>query len=177
MSFFKIVEKLNDKVRSDLERLWTRHEDGDLDFTEYTALSSAVIAQAAQQARAIGDLSVAAQLSKLNQQIEVATGETVDDDLPGEAAAAIREQTGTQSFDNDPGPAMGVAGAAFVMAAMQASIQRSMRSNKVEYFTRTANPDASDICTEMAGVTLPASVEMWHHKGCLCMPTIIVHTK
>lgn len=177
MTLFDVVEKLNTKVKSDLERLWERHEDGDITFEEYTGLASAVIAKAAQQARAIGDLSVAAQLTKLNQQIEVASGETVDDDLPSEAAAAIQEQTDTQSFDHDPGPAMGVAGAAVVMGAMQAAIQRSMQANKVEYFTRTANPGACEICEEMAGVTLPAHVEMWHHKGCMCVPTIIIHTK
>lgn len=177
MKLHDTVERLNQAVRKDMARLWERHEDGDLTYAEVQALGSAVIARASERARAIGDLTVAAQLTALNRQIEVPSGTGLDDDLPSEAADAIEDQTDTQSFDVDPAAAMGVAGAAVVMVALQDSIREAMRDNRVEYFTRTANPDACEICTEMAGEVLPSSVEMWHHKGCMCVPTIIIHTK
>jgi len=176
MSIHTTVQKLNDRVRNELAALWDRYESEDIDFEEFTALATAVITRAAQRARAIGDLSVAAQLTQLTRQIAVPSGVEPDETIPSEASAAIREQTETQSYDHDPRTAMGIAGAAVVMAAMQKGISDAMRTNRVEYFTRTANPGACEICTEMEGVVLPADVPMWHHKGCMCVPTITIYT-
>lgn len=177
MRLHDTVERLNQAVRRKMSTLWERHEDGDLTFNEFQALGSAVIARAAEQARAIGDLTVAAQLTVLNRQIEVPTGDGLDDDLPSEASEAIDDQTETQSFGVDPAAAMGVAGAAVVMIALQDSIREAMKTNRVEFYSRTANPDACEICADMAGVVLPSSDDFYHHKGCMCVPTIIIHTK
>lgn len=176
MSIHTTVQRLNERVRKELAALWDRYESEDIDFDEFTALATAVITRAAQRARAIGDLSVASQLTRLTRQIAVPSGVEPDESIPSEASAAIREQTETQAYDQDPRTAMGVAGAAVVMTAMQQGISDAMRTNRVEYFTRTTNPGACDICEEMAGVVLPADVPMWHHKGCMCVPTITIYS-
>lgn len=176
MTIHDAVQRLNERVRNELAKLWEQYDTGDIDYNDFTALATTVITREAQRARAIGDLSVASQLTQLRRQIAVPSGIGPDDNIPAEAAASLREQTETDIYDQDPSTAMGIAGAAVVMAAMQKGIADSMRTNRVEYFTRTANPGACEICTDMAGEVLPSHVEMWHHRGCQCVPTIIIHT-
>ena len=167
MSVHDTVAKLSAGAREGVERLYQQHVDGDLDWDQFLALSAAAITRQAHRAGAVADLSVAAELTRMSGTLKVPTG--VELELQASVTEALQEQTQTQSFALDPVASMGVAGAAVVLAAYQDTAQSAMTRQGVEYWRREVEPNACEICQELADIILPTTHQFWHHKGCACV--------
>lgn len=169
MSIHDTLERLAGGGRGALESLARRYEDGDLEWDEFLALAVTDGARRRSAATGLADLAVSAEVSKLARQVKAPSGVLDDDDPAGHVRAAIIQQTTTASYAADPVTAMGIAGAALVMAAYQEATNRAMRDQMVEYYRRDVEPNACVICEDMDDIVLPVSHEAWHHTGCRCV--------
>ncbi|TLP75513.1 hypothetical protein [Nesterenkonia sphaerica] len=169
MSIHDTLTRLSDSARSRLEALARRLEAGELDWEEFHALATTEAARRSSAASSLAVLAVAAELSRLTGTPRSTSTARAGFDLEEAAYDAITEQTSTQSFDLDPVAAMGIAGAAIVMAAYQSTTHRAMTDQGVSFYRREVEPDACEICRDMADIVLPTTHQQWHHKGCRCV--------
>lgn len=169
MSIHDSLARVADGGRSELERLYRRHDTGDLDFNEFLALAVTDGTRRSEAAASLASLAVAMEASRAGGELRPPTAPEWSDDPVGTVRMAVMEQTTTQSYALDPAAAMGICGAAVVMAAYQEATNRAMRDQQVEFYRREVEPDACEICADMADIILPVSHDQWHHKGCQCV--------
>lgn len=169
MSIHDTVARLSDAARGRLAGLYARHEAGELSWDEFMALATTEATRRSQAASSVAVLAVAAELSRLSGRVRAPTGAVAGLDLEAAARGQINEQTTTQSFRADPVAAMGIAGAAIVMDAYQATTHRAMTDQRVSFYRRQVEPDGCVICRDMADIILPTTNQQWHHKGCRCI--------
>lgn len=55
-----------------------------------------------------------------------------------------------------------------VLETAQKSYGRAMKRQGVQRWTRKLDGGACNLCRDLAGETLPATAEMYRHKGCGC---------
>lgn len=167
MSLHDVMGKLSEQAQDATLRLWERWEAEEITEAEFRALAGAALAQYGAKGSALADAALAASLTVMIGSVMVTTGELQD---PSEgAAAAVDETLGSEAFQRDPANAVAVMGSAFALASMQESFGRGMKSQGVELWVREPNPGACEMCTDLADVYLPVTVEMFHHKGCVCI--------
>ncbi|RJN32908.1 hypothetical protein [Nesterenkonia natronophila] len=169
MSIHDTVARLSDTARTRLEALARRMDAEELTWDEFHALATTEAARRSSAASSLAVLAVAAELSRLTGRPRATSTPRPEFDLEEHAYDAITEQTGTQSFGLDPVAAMGIAGAAIVMAAYQSTTNRAMRDQGVSFYRRQVEHDACEICLDMADIVLPTTHQQWHHKGCRCV--------
>ena len=169
MSVHDTVQRLSVEAQRAIGRLYDRYAAGESTYAEFRALAVARLTQDQVRAESVALLSVAAELSRLNQQVQP-TPEGLLDDPEKYAGFEVTNAEHTQQYERDPATAYGIAAAAAVTGAYATASTRGMRSAGVDYFRRVAGPDACDICLDMSDIVLPvANAEStWHHKGCQC---------
>lgn len=169
MSIHDTVAQLSRAARARLEALAARLEAGEISWDEFHALATTEATRRSSAAASLAALAVSAELSRLARRPRSTSGARPDFDLEEHAYDAITEQTGTQSYALDPVAAMGIAGAAIVMDAYQSTTHRAMTDQGVSFYRREVEPDACEICRDMADIVLPTTHQSWHHKGCRCV--------
>lgn len=169
MSIHDTVARLSDSARARLEALAARMEAEEISWDEFHALATAEATRRSSAASSLAVLAVSAELSRLTGTPRSTSTARPEFDLEEHAYDMITEQTGTQSFGLDPVAAMGIAGAAIVMDAFQSTTHRAMTDQGVSFYRREVEPDACEICQDMADIILPTTHQQWHHKGCRCV--------
>lgn len=168
MSLHDVMGRLSEQAQGAVLGLWERWEEGDVTEAQFRALATATLAKYGAKGAAVADVALAASLTTLIGAVMVTTGDMVD---PSEGAAMEVEDTlDSVGFQTDPANALAVMGSAYALASMQDAYSRGMQEQGVELWVRAPNPGACDMCQDLADVYLPASVEMYHHKGCGCVP-------
>lgn len=169
MSIHDTVATLSRETRTRLAALHGRYEDGELSWAQFMDLGAAEASRRSQAASSLAALAVAAELSRLSGRVRAPTGGGAGYDIETAARSQLNDQTSTQSYQQDGNNAMGIAGAAVVMAAYQDTTARSMRDQGITFSRRVVEPDACPICQDMADMVLPTSENHYHHKGCACI--------
>lgn len=167
MSLHDAMAKLTDQAQEAVLGLWARWEEGDITEDQFRALATAALARHGAKGAALADAALAAALTMLIGSVMVATGDMED---PSEgAAAAVEETLGSEAYRRDPSAAVAVMGSAFAAAAMQDTYSKGMRDQGVGFWVRVPNPGACEMCQDLADAVMPASVDMYHHRGCSCV--------
>lgn len=168
MSLHDVMGKLSEQAQGAVLGLWTRWEEGDVTEAQFRALATATLAQYGAKGAAVADLALAASLTTLTGSVMVTTGDMED---PAEGADVVLEETlESDGYQRDPANAVAVMGSAYALDKMQTAYSQGMQNQGVELWVRAPNPGACDMCMDLADVYLPVSVEMYHHKGCGCIP-------
>jgi len=145
-----------------------RYETGEITEAQFVALATAALIRAGAQGAALADLALAASLS-VQRQLPVPTlGLTLPDDAPEAARAAVTDTLHGQSYRVDAVAAVAVLGRAEALASAQDAYAAGIRQHGVSGWTRVLNGGACELCQDLAGPVLPASADMYHHRGCGC---------
>lgn len=167
MTYQDSLTKLSEDVHGRLKSVLERAMDGQLDDFEMRALMAAVVAVGRVEAASLADAALAAELTRLWRRFVPAIG--LDDVDPQEDAEnAVAEALEGDGWKRDAAAAVAVLGRSQVMETAQDTYQRGMREQGVEYWTRDVEPDACEMCQDLATGILPTSTQMIHHKGCGC---------
>lgn len=167
MSLHDTMDKLSAQAQEAVLKLFGRWSEGDITDAQFKALAAAALARYGAKGQAVADVALTASLTSLIGSVIVATGD-MDDPTDG-ALAAVTDTLESEAFDRDPSAAVAVMGSAFALAAMQDAYSKGMQNQGVELWVRVPNPGACEMCQDLADAYLPASVDMYHHKGCGCI--------
>lgn len=160
--------RLGESTSSKVVALWEKWQAGEMNEDQFRAAARAVLVRAGAQSTALADLALAAALTVLSGRVVAPQGlaPTRGDEAAEEALRALDSDT----YVDNPGRTVSVLGAAFAYEAFQSSFQVGQRQVGVAAWTRSPEPGACKYCQGLVGETLPASVDMWHHPGCRCVP-------
>lgn len=167
MTIHDAVGKLKDQAQEQTLGLWERWEAGDITEAQFRALATTALVQQAARGTALADVALAASLTKLTRAVAVTTGDT--EDHTDAATEAVDDTLASDPYRKDPAGAVAVMGGSFAAGAMQDAYSKGMREQGVTFWTRVPNPGACELCVELSDTVLPASVDMYHHKGCGCV--------
>lgn len=148
--------------------LYARLETGELTEDEFVALATAALLRASYRGAALADVALAAYLSVARGEAVPALGLAPRQDQRGRLTAAVRGLLAGRASSPDPAEAARVLGRAEPLAVAQDTYGQGMRRHGVRRWTRVLNTGACKLCQTLAGVVLPASADMYHHKGCGC---------
>lgn len=167
MSLHDTMDKLSAQAQKAVLSLWERWSEGDITDDQFKALAAAALARYGAKGAAVADVALTASLTSLIGSVIVATGDLAD---PADGAMeAVNDTLDSEAFKRDPSGAVAVMGSAFALAAMQEAYSRGMRDQGVELWVRVPNAGACQMCQDLADAYMPASVDMYHHKGCGCI--------
>jgi len=148
--------------------LHARFETGQITEAQFVGLATAALIRAGAQGAALADLALAASLSVQRKHPVPTLGITAPADAPDAALTAVTATLASEPYRLDPVAAVAVLGRAEALAAAQDAYGAGMRAHRVSGWTRVLNGGACSLCADLAGPVLPASAEMYHHKGCGC---------
>lgn len=157
--------------------LHDRYESGEIGEAQFVALATAVLIRAGAQGAALADLALAAVLTVQRQRPVPALGLTAPEDTEQRARTAVTDTLTGHPYRADPRAAVAVLARAESLSAAQNAYAAGMPAHGVTAWTRVLNADACELCQELAGPVLPASAEMFHHKGCGCTQQPVEETR
>lgn len=169
MTIHETVANLSREARARVTALYARYEAEEITWEEFTDLAVSQTARSSQVAASLAVLAVSAELSRLTGGVRAPSTAGPGYDIEQAVRDEINGQTSTASFQADGATAMGIAGAAAVLGAYQATSQRAMKTEGATFYRREVGPDACPICQDLADIVLPTGREQWHHKGCACI--------
>lgn len=147
-----------------LVALLARWEAGQITEAQFRALAVAALLRAGARGVGMADLALAAFLSVEAGKAVPTVGLALPADAPGRYSTAVGAfLAGTVTAE-----AAGVLGRSEALATAQDAYSDGMRQHGVEAWTRVLNSSACELCQDLAGDVLPASADMYHHKGCGC---------
>lgn len=164
MTYTDTLAMLAASTEESVVALYERFLAGELTEAEFVELATAALAAGEARGAALADVALATTLS-------VQRGTAVP--TVGLAAIPVREMarkaiTEALLAPGDATEALRVNVRAETLAAAQDAYGEGMRQQGVESWTRVLNSGACPLCHDLAGDVLPASAEMYHHKGCGC---------
>jgi len=148
--------------------LHARYETGEITGAQFVALAAAALIRAGAQGAALADMALSASLSVQRKRPGPALGLTLPDDAPVNTRAAVADTLNGEPYRLDPLAAVAVVGRAEALASAQDAYGAGMRQHRVSGWTRVLNGGACALCQDLTGPVLPASAQMYHHKGCGC---------
>lgn len=179
------LAELTDATRRQIDRLWSRHVDGDISREQFVTLAAAVIAQANVRATSLADLALAAALTMSlrratpplglvpdeahidQSRLRHAVREVLDADVVtaanrAELVASQAVRLGRIARDEPPGTA-------------SAAMTTAMREREVSGWTRVTDVKPCPLCQEWDdGQVRPPTVQMARHTGCGCTQQPVV---
>ena len=171
MTYTDVMAQLADSTDVRVQALYARYEAGEIDEETFVALASAVLAQGQSQAVSMADVALAATLTAMTGRVRTPVGLLPErEDATRSVARVIREAL----VDPDPPAKLTVNVRAEVLDTAQRSYGTAMRKQGVKRWTRKLNAGACPLCHDLAGETLPATAEMYAHKGCGCSQKPII---
>ncbi|MFW0784861.1 hypothetical protein AAFP35_10085 [Gordonia sp. CPCC 206044] len=156
-----------------VQALYGRYTSGEITADEFVAMAIGILAQGESRAVSLADLALAGALTAATGRVRTPVGLLPDHGAEQRAAQAIRE-----AFDDFEPPAkltINIRDA--VLETAQRSYGTAMRRQGVERWTRKLNTGACELCHDLAGDTLPASADMYRHKGCGCSQKPIIESE
>lgn len=173
MSYPTMLSKLADSTGEALAEWWAEVDAGRMSQADFEARAVDRLVVAGHLARNVAELMVVNMLTRLRgTPVTTIDLEAVDEE--GAARASLAATMGLDRWEDDPTGALLVLGAFHVHEYARAATAESMRAHHVGYWRRVTNPGACPVCTDMAADgALPASADMWSHRGCGCIQTPI----
>lgn len=135
---------------------------------EFVALAAAALLRGHARGVALADVALAAALSLRRRTVVAPIGLDLPTGASGAARAAVETTLASQPYQLDAVAAVAVLGRSHALAAAQDAYAAGMRAHGVQRWTRVLNAGACELCQDLAGDVLPASADMYHHKGCGC---------
>lgn len=148
-----------------LVTLWERWEAGEVDRKQFIALAVVLLSVSRARAAALADLGLAADLTRLRGTPVAPVGLAAPVGTP---LAAVEDTLAGPPYALAPAVAVAVLGRSETLAAVQDTYSEGLRVSNVYGWTRVLNSGACELCVGLAGEVLPASAQMFHHKGCGC---------
>lgn len=163
MSYTETLALLAVSTETAVVDLHARFEAGEFTEEVFVALAVAALVQADARGTGLADLALATTLSAQQGQ-PVPTVGLAPTGNPGRLRTAVLAALSAAVAAE----ALGVTARAETLASAQDAYARGMRAHEVAYWTRVLNGGACELCQDLAGDVLPASADMYHHKGCGC---------
>lgn len=164
MTYTETVNAFAAAVGEQMSALFDRLAAGEITGEQFVALATALLTRAAAQGVALADLGLASTLSVQRDGPVPALGLAVPEDKPGALAVVAGALLAAEATRD----AAAVTGRAETLAASQDAFGEGLRAHGVQSWTRVLNGGACELCRALAGPILPASTDMYHHKGCGC---------
>jgi hypothetical protein len=156
------------QVEDSLVAVHNRLDAGELVLEEFIALATALLIRAKAKGVALADLGAAAELSALRGIAVPAVGLPLPDGVEAASARAVEDTVSSDAYKLNAVAAVAVLGRAEALTSVQGAYSEALRRQDVQGWTRVLNAGACELCQDLAGDVLPASVDMYHHKGCGC---------
>lgn len=157
-----------DIISASLVSLHKRYEDGELTLTQFKALAKAQLVRAQARGIALASLGVTADLTRMRKSVVPTAGVALPESAEDTASALVQSTIDGEPYKLDPTAAIAVMGSAHYLAAVQEATGHALETSGARYWVRVLNAGACDLCETLAEDTLPASAQMYHHKGCGC---------
>ncbi|MGA4691906.1 hypothetical protein ACPCXD_16740 [Rhodococcus sp. AB351] len=164
MTYTDTLAALAASTEESVVALYERFLAGELTEAEFVELATAALAVAEARGASLADVALATTLSVQRGTAVATVG------LAATVTRSLARQVITEAL-LDPGDvaeALRVNVRAETLAAAQDAYGEGMRQQGVESWTRVLNSGACPLCHDLAGDVLPATAEMYHHKGCGC---------
>jgi hypothetical protein len=176
VSRFEIASRrLTGSVRRQVEALLRQLQAGELSYQQFVLEAVTAIVQAQARAAAIGDLGMAALLSRQLGRLvaPVGLGPTRAD--PGRMRRALRTWwvavPVTVGLWESRQARLTRLAEAETAAQLQDTMQQAMVRQGVRGWVRATDVEPCPLCTELAdGKVRPVTVKMARHEGCRCWP-------
>ncbi len=168
MTYTNTLAALAASTETAVVALHTRWDGGQITEAQFVALATAALVQAAVRGTALADLALAAALSVQRRRPVPTLGLTPPADATRTAESAVRDTLASPAYLAGAASAVAVLGRSHALAGAQDAYAQAMRGQGVQTWTRVLNGGACELCRDLAGPVLPASADMFHHKGCGC---------
>ena len=165
-----IMARLADSTDVRVQALYARYVTGEIDEETFVALATAVLAQGQSRAVSLADVALAATLTVMTSRVRTPVGLLPERHATGSIVRVIREALA----DPEPPAKLTVNVRDAVLETAQRSYGRAMKRQGVKRWTRKLDGGACALCHDLAGETLPATAEMYRHKGCGCSQKPII---
>lgn len=149
-------------------RLQDAHDAGGITLTEFRAAVFELCMRARDYALQWADWALADELTTLTGQTVTPLGMTLPDDTPRVVMDAAAEALSSEPYAVNAVAAVAVLGRSQALGGAQDGLHRLMPAQGVQSWTRDLNDGACELCRDLAGDVLPATAQMYHHKGCGC---------
>jgi hypothetical protein len=167
--------RLTGTVRRRVEQLLAQLQAGDISYQQFVLEAVAAIVQAQARAASIGDVGMAALLTRQLGRLvpPVGLGPTRAD--PARMRRALRTwwiaAPVTVGLWESRQARLGRLAVAETAAQLQDSMQQAMVRQGVRGWVRATDVNPCPLCTELAdGKVRPVTVKMARHEGCVCWP-------
>jgi hypothetical protein len=167
--------RLTGTVRRRVEQLLAQLQAGDISYQQFVVEAVAAIVQAQARAASIGDVGMAALLTRQLGRLvpPVGLGPTRAD--PARMRRALRTwwvaAPVTVGLWESRQARLGRLAVAETAAQLQDSMQQAMVRQGVRGWVRATDVNPCPLCTELAdGKIRPVTVNMARHEGCVCWP-------
>lgn len=178
MSYRDTLIKLAAESETQVKEALTRFLEGDVTEEELRAVAVAIIGKANQRAAALASISLAATL-ELSEGVPVPVIASSPDPVKDVSRLAAVVATAREVLDPDGGLLRlgNLARQEPIASAATAYSDVIKKSDRVEGWVRSTEPDACGLCQDWAAgdIVWPAHVEMLHHTGCTCTQTPITN--
>lgn len=151
-------------VTARMQSLFDRWQSGEITEDQHQLLAEAVLTRATAVSTALADIALSAMLSSRTGQAVPTIGLQPSVAALAGVAAVV---AAVSALDATP-DRVEIETRAHVLGTAQDAYGDAMRGQGVEYWTRVLNSGACPLCQDLAGDVLPASADMYHHKGCGC---------
>lgn len=145
--------------------LYDRWQDGEIVEEAFVVLAAAALLRSVARGTALADVALAGTLSVYRGQPVPTVGLAVQAQYD---AAPVRALVASVPDAADLREALAVEARAHSLDGAQKAYGRALRSQGVPGWTRSLSGKACPLCQALAGPVLPASAEMYAHKGCSC---------
>jgi hypothetical protein len=162
------MAKFAQQVEDSLVAVHNRLDAGQIGMEEFIALATALLIRAKAKGVNLADMAVAGELSVLRGMAVPALGLRVPDGIEAAAAKAVEDTVSSDQYKANAAAAVAVLGRAQALESVQDAYGQALRQQGVQAWTRVLNAGACELCQSLADGVLPASVDMYHHKGCGC---------
>lgn len=163
------ANRLADDTRAKVQALWAGYRLGRYDLAEFRARATAVVASANTAGVALGDIGLAAEITRQLRRATTPLGlepneVQVDQDRMGDSIDDILERT------DDPEDQLGDWAGSEPLVTVANTVQTAMQAHAVGGWTRVLSGTSCPLCTGWAdGVVRSPFVSMVRHVGCDCI--------
>jgi hypothetical protein len=173
--FEQAARRLSGAVRRQVLELLALLEAGELSYDQFVTEAVTAIVQAQARAAAIGDLGMAALLSRQLGRLVPPVGLGPSRADPGRMRRALQTwwvyAPVTVGLWESRQARLARLAVAETSAQVQDSMQQAMVSQGVAGWVRATDAEPCPLCTELAdGKVRPVTVKMARHEGCVCWP-------
>lgn len=178
MSYRDTLIKLAAESETQVKEALTRLLEGDVTEEELRAVAVSIIGKANQRAASLASISLAATL-ELSTREPVPVIASAPNPIEDVSRLAAVVATARAIIDPDGGLLRlgNLARQEPIESAATAYSDVIKKSDRVEGWVRSTEPDACGLCQDWADgdIVWPSHVEMLHHTGCTCTQTPITN--